>query len=242
MVNRLGKGINKQVKIEDIEFDQDLYPRIKPNWMTIVDYKESMVTGAKFPPIVLATYHSKLYLVDGKHRIECHRQLGIDKINSIIHTGWSKQKIFQEAVRFNISHGEKLTPYEKRRIAQKLLEMKMKKQEVCNLIQISMDKIDNFIGSRLVNAISGEPTGDVDIDNAYETGQVILKSSLKHLAGGNVDGLSLDKLQRQQFSRDQPTLLKELISLLESETININDEDIMKLLARVKTLLRKYQF
>lgn len=240
MVGKQSKGVKKQVKIEDIYFEQDLYPRTKPNWMTIVDYKESMVTGAKFPPIVLATHHSKLFLVDGKHRVECHRQLGIAKIDAIIYTGWSKQKIFQEAVRLNISHGEKLTPYEKRKIAQKLLEMKMKKQDVSDLIQVSMDKLDNFIGSRLVNAITGEPTDN--LDDVYETGQVILKSSLKHLAGGNIDGQSLAELQKQQFSRDQSTLLKELISLLETKTIDTNDEDIMKLLAKVKTLLRKYKF
>ncbi len=65
MVN-LSKGMKKQVKIEDIIFDSDLYPRVKPNWVTIVDYKESMVVGSKFPPIILAIHQRKMYLVDGK--------------------------------------------------------------------------------------------------------------------------------------------------------------------------------
>jgi len=241
MAGKMGKGIKKNVNISDIEFDEDLYPRTRPNWLTIVDYKESMTTGAAFPPIVLATYKGKLCLVDGKHRLEANKQLGKKKISAIIYTGWSRQKIFQEAVKFNISHGLSLSPFEKRRIAKKLLEMRMKKQDVSKLIQVSMDKFDYFIGSRMTNAVTGSDVGESDIENAYATGEIIVKSSLKHLAGGTVQG-DINKIQRNYFARSQEELLKQLISLLETKTIDTEDEHTMKLLARVKTLLRKYKF
>lgn len=236
MVNRISKGVKKMVKISDIEFDTELYPRTKPNWVTIVDYKESMVAGAKFPPIILAVHKKKLYLVDGKHRLDAAKQLGFKTISAIVNLGWTKQKIFQEAVRTNIAHGRPLAPYEKRLVIQKLLEMRMKRQDVSNLVQISIDKLDSFVGSRLVNAISGD---EVDVDNAYETGEVILKSSLKHLAGGTVEG-NINQIQKFHYSKTQKDMLKEFISLLESNTIDKVDKGVMKLIARIKTLLRKY--
>lgn len=236
MVNRISKGVKKMVKISDIEFDSELYPRTKPNWLTIVDYKESMVAGAKFPPIILAVHNRKMYLVDGKHRLDAAKQLKYKKISAIIHTGWNRQRIFQEAVRTNIAHGQPLSPYEKRLIIKRLLEMRMKKQDVSKLIQISVDKLEGFVGSRLVNAISGD---EVDSDNAYQTGQVLVKSSLKHLAGRTVEG-DIGKIQKYHYSRTQEDMLKEIITLLESRTIDEDDKKVMKLVARIKTLLRKY--
>ena len=236
-IKTISKGIKKQVNIADIMFDEELYPRSKPNWMTILDYRESMVSGAVFPPIILAIHNKKMYLVDGKHRIEARKQLKHKSISAIVHINWTKQKIFLEAVRTNIAHGHQLSPYEKRMIAQKLLEMKMKKQEVSNLIQVPMNKLDNFIGSRLVNAVTG---AESSLDDAYKTGEVILKSSIKHLAGETIEG-NIDELQKDYFGRSQRDILKHLVSLLKTRTIDETDEDIMKLLSQVKTLLKKYK-
>jgi hypothetical protein len=231
------KTVNKLINISDITFDDELYPRARSNWMTIVDYKESMVTGAKFPPIILALLNKKLYLVDGKHRVEAVRQLGLKKVKAIIHTGWNRNKIYQEAVRANISHGQPLSPYEKRIIAVRLLEMKMKRSEVSNLVQVSMDRLDNFIAERLVNSMTGKPISEEDLKNSYETGQVILKSSLKHLAGGNIPDIA--NIQKGCYSRNQVSIIKEVIHLIETDTLDLKDIEIRKMVIKLKKVLNK---
>ena len=108
----MGRAIKQKVLIEEIFFDEDLYPRTQCNWQTSYDYSQSMKTGSKFPDIVLAVFNNRKYLVDGKHRIEACKLLKIKSIKAIIYTGWNKKKIFEEAIKYNITHGRDVSHYE----------------------------------------------------------------------------------------------------------------------------------
>ena len=94
----MARAIKGKVKLNEIVFDEELYPRSMYNWQTGYDYSQSMKVGAKFPDIILALYKGKKYLVDGKHRIEATKLLKKDSISAIVHTGWNRERIYKEAV------------------------------------------------------------------------------------------------------------------------------------------------
>ncbi len=237
----MGRKIKSKVKIEEVFFDGDLYPRSSYNWQTGYDYAESMKVGAKFPPIILALFKGKKYLVDGKHRIEACKLNKIKEIEAIVYTGWNKDRIFIEAVKANITHGRGLSPYEKRRIALKLLEMKQTKGDVSKIVQIPLDKLENFVGQRLIDTISGEDINSDELENsARQIGKAILKSGISHLAGKTLsieDLKGIESSQRSFYAKSQESLLSELIKILEDDLLDKEDNKVMELVKKLKILL-----
>ena len=216
------RKINQVVKLSEITFDADLYPRSSVNWQTSYDYAMSMNAGVQFPPIILAVSNGKKILVDGKHRIDAMTQQKITETDAVVHIGWSRKKIFEEAVKSNISHGRALSPFEKRRIALKLRDEGYNDADIVELIQVPADKLDNFVGQRLVNSITGE---------------VIVKSEIKHLTDEDCLDIEIETTQQPMKSRSQVVLLKQVIYLFEKKMINKTDKVISKLLKRLKKLL-----
>jgi len=216
------RKINQVVKLSEITFDADLYPRSSVNWQTSYDYAMSMNAGVQFPPIILAVSNGKKILVDGKHRIDAMTQQKITETDAVVHIGWSRKKIFEEAVKSNISHGRTLSPFEKRRIALKLRDEGYNDADIVELIQVPADKLDNFVGQRLVNSITGE---------------VIVKSEIKHLTDEDCLDIEIETTQQPMKSRSQVVLLKQVIYLFEKKMINKTDKVISKLLKRLKKLL-----
>lgn len=238
------RKIKTKVSPKEVYIDEELYPRSGYNWQTGYDYSQSMLVGVKFPPIILAMYRGKKYLVDGRHRIEAAKTAKIEKLDAIVYTGWSKKKIFLEAVQTNIAHGRSLSPYEKRKIILKLREMKLSEKDISKTVQIPLDKVESFVGERLVNAITGEQYDSSSTkDFARELGQAVIKSSVKHLAGETFEDeefINLQISQKNLYDNDQVTLFKNVRTLLLKGLIDTGDEDVMKLITEVKQLLKKY--
>lgn len=230
-----------KVNLTDITFDEDLYPRSQYDWKTAYDYSQSMRVGAKFPPIVLAVFEGKKILVDGKHRIEASKLLKKKEIEAIIHVGWTKKQIFLEAIKLNIAHGRGLSPYEKRRLALKLTQMEIGKQGICEIIQVPIDKIDNFVAQRLINSVTGEEINSAEHEKKMnEFGQAILKSGFKHLAGTNInefDVLDIEEAQKGFNMSSQVELLSQVVKILERDLFDKTNPKVVKLLSTIKSLL-----
>lgn len=229
----MARRIKAVVKIADITFDEELYPRASYSWQTGYDYSQSMRAGTKFPPIVLALLNNKKILVDGKHRIEAKKLLKEETIDAEVYTGWDRKKILEEAVRRNINHGRALSPFDKRQIALKLKAMDFKPEEISELIQVPMDKLERFIAQRLINAITGETIKEV-----------IVKSEIKNLAGKTYDVTSISKIndaQEEMFSKSQVRIVESLINLISNEMLDTSDEDLMGKIGVLKKLLEKFK-
>jgi hypothetical protein len=240
----MARAIKTKVKIADVFFDENLYPRSSYDWHTGYVYSEAMKSGAVFPPIVLAVYDGKNYLVDGKHRIEAFKLQKKPMIDAIVNVGWDKKKIFTEAVKANITHGRMLSPYDKRMVALKMIEMKMSNKEVSELIQVPFEKFEHFIGSRLINTINGEEISSEENANlAKEIGQAILKSGIKQFAGQSFSGeqiLSIESAQKEFRFGSQVSLLKELIELLEHNMLDTSNKEVIALVEKLKILIKGF--
>lgn len=244
----MGKAIKKTINLKDIHFDEDLYPRSGFSWQTAYDYSESMKAGSKFPPITLAMLNKKLYLVDGKHRIEACKNIKKNEIEAYVYKGWSRKKIFKEAVKANISHGRSLSPYEKRKVAVKLMEMNCSQSEVSGLIHVPQEKLQNFVGKNLINSVTGERIKPEENEEqnreliqarAGEQG-IVLKSPLRHLSGKEYSQQEVDNIESVQkgWNSDRQTrILQEAIDLIENDFLDTSNKKVVELYEKLTNLI-----
>ena len=204
------------LRLKQVIFDTQLYPRTQADWMTAYSYSEAMKAGSKFPPIVVAEFEGKYILVDGKHRLDA---LTINKethVSAIILSGLTKPQIFAEAVKSNSAHGRKLSNQERAYCIQKLQEFKYDLGDIALLVHIPMEKLTTFVADRLSNSITGQP--------------IMLKAPIMNMAGEIV---SNDIISGQQMiaSRGQYQILNELVFLIETHTLEIakHKEQLIKL-------------
>jgi len=225
----MAKRITAIIPLAEIHFEQEFYPRTQPSWQTAYIYSQNMIAGAKFPPITLALLNGKKYLVDGKHRYEACKLLKKESIPAEVYTGWDKRKIFEEAVRRNVAHGQVLSPYEKRLIILRLRTMRYNNKAISELVNVPQDKLSTFVGQRLISSTTGTVITDT-----------IVKSAFKHLTGGQYSPreiAEMEKAQGQTSSRSQIYLVKQLVEMFESNLIDLDDEKIYEELLVLKKYL-----
>jgi len=236
--------LNKKVKIKDIVFDKELYPRENYSWQKALEYSDGMKLRSKFPRIALALNNNKLYLLDGKHRIEACKLLKITEIDAEIYTGLSRSEMFKLAIKANTAHGLGLSAFDKRRCAIRLIEMGLGNKEVSNLVQVAEDKLETFVQQRMVNTLTGK---EVDVDNDKDfyqgLGQQVLKSSVKQFAGlSGTDAQYIVRAQKGLLGNNQYQIWKSVVHLLENDLIDTTDPQTVKMFSKARTLMRKYKF
>jgi len=68
-----------EIEIKRIKRDQGIYPREQTDWDRVEIYKEALLEGTVFPPVLVAAEPENL-LLDGNHRLAAHEQGGHEKI------------------------------------------------------------------------------------------------------------------------------------------------------------------
>lgn len=140
-------------------------------------------------------------------------------------------------------HGKALNPYEKRRIAVKLMEMKVSGTQISKLIQVPQDKMERFVGDRLINTLTGQKNdASGNAEMAREIGSV-LKTGLKHIAGHSIDPNALKDIQMEQeqfFGAPQRSLFLNVVKILENGLLDTEDKKVMVSILKLKKLLKKY--
>jgi len=227
----------KKLDLDKVIVDPELYPRDQWSFQTAYGYSQAMLSGTTFPNIVVALYKGKYYLVDGKHRIEAVKILKQSKITAEIVSGLSREKIYEEAVRRNVSHGKALTVHEKRVIALKLRNWKYDKNQISELIQVPAEKLDTFIAQRLVNAITGKVIAEGTKDEQYETKQMIVKSVIKNASETNLTCSDIEDVQKGVYSGNQASMLRQVISIIQAGLLDLDNKEVAKLATELRTLL-----
>jgi len=213
----------KILRITQINLDEQFYPRMKYNWFTANDYKHSMKSGAIFPPIEVALFNNKYYLIDGRHRIEANKLLKEENIQVNIHTGLTPSQIFAMAVETNIKHGRPLSSQDKALVIDKLEKLKFSLSDISKLVNIPEDKIEIFKTQRITNTVSGET--------------IYLKATTKNYAGIEVPE-DFNEQQDGFSTRGQIQLMLQVIQLIERGMWDMNNTNIIKLMIKLKSLVK----
>lgn len=233
------KTHNIMLDITKVVVDADLYPRDGWSWQTSYGYSQAMLAGAKFPPIVVALNKGKYFLVDGRHRIEAVKILGKKSIETEVVTGWSRQQLFEEAVKRNLTHGKALTVHEKRVIALKLRNWKYAPNQISEIIQVPLDKLENFVAQRLVNAITGETIAEGGRKIESHMTPMIVKSGIKNAINSEsvLNSEDLETMQHKVYSGSQQSLLRQLIGIIKAGLLDTKNKEVNKLIKQLKELI-----
>lgn len=112
--------MSTDLTLTEIIFDETIYPRAEWSQSTVNRYAEALNAGDEFPPIVLEADTNRL--LDGKHRLEAHRQAIRDTIRVV----WQEvpegipAKLF--AASLSAKHGDRIKGDELKLIAREIAE------------------------------------------------------------------------------------------------------------------------
>jgi len=149
------------MKIDDLTWDESIYPRAGTSPQTIDAYAEALDAGAAFPPIKVqrvfnyADGQTATIVLDGKHRCKAFQEKGIQEIQAI---EWQDQPLdFQEnktallleSARSNISHGDRLTTKDKKQVARDIAlsdpECHFREMDLAEQLGVSQQTINLWI-------------------------------------------------------------------------------------------------
>jgi len=121
-----------EVDISDLTWDQFIYPRGGKSEKTINAYVEALEIGAQFPPIKIQRVFNyadgndtteTIIILDGIHRSSAFKEKGIKKTEAVewkdkpLDYEKNKTALLLESAKCNVSHGDRLSPGDKKRIS-----------------------------------------------------------------------------------------------------------------------------
>ena len=121
-----------EVKISDLTYESSIYPRGGKNEKTVEAYAAALTIGAHFPPIKIQTVFNypdgdetteAIIILDGIHRWSAFKESGFKKIAAVqwrdkpLDYEKNKVALLLESAQCNISHGDRLSPSDKKRIS-----------------------------------------------------------------------------------------------------------------------------
>lgn len=208
------------LKISELEFDDDLYPRTSLSDLAAYRYSQAMKAGSKFPPIIVGVFKGKNFVLDGWHRVEATKKLKQDYIEGKVKVYTSRREMFVDAVNFNADHGVQLTPNDQVKIINKLEEYKFNPEEIQNIVKVPLDAIEKF-KARVVIGPNGKP--------------IYLKGAIAKTMASDEDKIRANETKLTVRSFDN--LLIQLIGLLRNN-IYTETEKTENLLSELMTLLQ----
>lgn len=220
--------VERILKIEELEFDKNIYPRIETNWLTVHQYAEAMKAGAIFPPAIVGIYKGKKYLIDGWHRVLACKRNNEEYVKAIVKHYKSEKEMFFDAVKANATHGRPLSVQEKARIIDKLIEYGFKRQEISEVLRIPISKIERFQIRVIRHTISGE--------------KIYLKAPLAKEASEKILEMPAEIIEEAQellSVNSQIMLLKQLINLVKNNLLAIENQKVKALVEELIALLKE---
>ncbi len=109
-----GALMTRSLLLDLVRVDGGTQVRFGLSPLTVSEYAEALPAGAKFPPIVVFFDGSEYWLADGFHRLEAHRQAGLQQIDADVHDG-SRRDAMLYAAAANAEHGLRRTAEDKKR-------------------------------------------------------------------------------------------------------------------------------
>ena len=223
----------KLIDLNQIYIDEAIYPRVQMGWLTSYDYSESMKAGAKFSPIVVNQYAGKYYLIDGRHRMDAYKKNKVKSVKCEVLKLRSIETMFQESIRRNISNGRALSPQDKALVVGKLTGMNFTLPQISKIVQIPIDKIQQFSAERITSSVTGE--------------EIYVKAPF--IEKGESIGIVNSTFSEQQkvFSAHSDTqVISQMLRLLEIGKINLKNPKTLNDLKIIRKLigdlvLKKYK-
>jgi len=128
-----------EIRIDQIEAPQGLLPRIITGTREekIQEYAEMIEEGVVFDPIKVWKREDRYWVIDGMHRLEAHKRLGLETIKAEIVSCENELDYRIKAVKENLKHGIPLLKEEKILLTQTLYKLGVQIAELKKLFGVS---------------------------------------------------------------------------------------------------------
>lgn len=133
------------MKVSDVIFRDDLYPRIETSVSTVQKYAEDL---SVLPPIIVNQHNE---LIDGWHRWTAHKKNGVEEIAATVVITSSDADLLERAIRTNATHGLQLSMADKQDMARKIYaatnerDRAAKKEELATILSVSKSKVYEWL-------------------------------------------------------------------------------------------------
>ena len=225
---------NKILKIKDIVIDEKLYPRESVNETTIKEYVKALDNKDVFPPLFIAFFKGKNYLVDGRHRLEAYKLTGEEYVQVEIKNNFpSFDDIYLASINANLKHGLRLTPKDRLKIAFTMTTMKFALDDISKLSGINIKQIQRF-GLNIKPILS--------IKKMVESGKLpeVIKDKVQQKDEQKIiDETELEEFTESNKEEIQHSQLENIYDFFKNEKLVLDDRRIENLVKKIKKLLKK---
>ena len=215
------------VKLSELVFDFDLYPRGDVDSQHVHYMRESLQAGVKLPPMIVDKKSKRV--VDGFHRGRAYKaEQGDDAIVEVVlKTYHSEAAMFEDAMRFNSAHGRALNSFDKSKCIIRAELLGLTVEQTAAALCLTCEAVGKLrtgrVGKLRATSVKGELQAAEEIP---------LKRTIAHMAGmtltrGQVEANGKLGGMNQAFYANQ------LITLIESNLLDKEDE---KLIERLRVL------
>ena len=129
------------MKVSDVIFREDLYPRLEPDSKLVQKYAEDLDV---LPPIEV---NQNKILIDGYHRWTAHKKMQKEEIGVVITETKSEEEIFELAIERNSKFGLQMSQADKKKACIRLYKdgTGRKKDDISRLLSISLRTVNNHL-------------------------------------------------------------------------------------------------
>lgn len=134
-----------EMKVKDVVFRDDLYPRIETSATTVQKYAEDL---SVLPEIEV---NQRNELIDGWHRWTAHKKVNAETIRAKVTETTSDAHFLELAIERNAIHGLQLSQADKRQMAQRIYngtpekERKGKKEQLAKILSVSQRVVQDWL-------------------------------------------------------------------------------------------------
>jgi len=214
----------KTYPLSALVFDFDLYPRGSVDSQHVSEITVAMQAGVAMPPLVIDAKSKRV--IDGFHRGRAYKHLfGEDhKIECVEKAYKSEKDMFIDAMRYNAAHGRALTQHDRAHCILLAKKFEIDNATLATALNVTPERIGELTASR-IGSVSGRP--------------IALKQTIRHKAGQELTSQQAsanDKLS----GMNQLFYVNQLVTLIENDLIDTDNEDLIKGLEHLARLLKDF--
>jgi len=216
----------EKTRVAELVEDFGLYPRSQVDGSHVQKLTEALLAGQKLPPIVV---DESGRIIDGFHRRRAVLRVHGDDadIEVEVRQYANDRERYLDTLRLNARHGKGITGAELTGAILKSEQFKLKPELVASALGIRTERVETIRQTKVAEVRQAVTAHGKKIP---------LKRSVYHLAGKTLtkkQAEAMDMLPGQP----QPLLIQQLIRLIETNSLDLDDERVVTGLARLGDLL-----
>ncbi|TAL38062.1 MAG: hypothetical protein EPN97_04305 [Alphaproteobacteria bacterium] len=219
----------KQVKVGSLVVDYNLYPRVEVDQQHIGYMREALRAGEALPPIVIIEKDSRI--IDGVHRRGAYMaEFGPDHEIQVVAKAYKNEgAAYLEAMRLNAGHGRSLTRFDRVHALLHAEELGLTADQTAVALGMTVEALGKLRADRV---------GKLHVPGKKST-EVPIKRTISHMAGKSMSAEQVHANSKLS-GMNQTFYVNQIITLIEADLLDTDNEDLLNRLAHLARLIAKY--